>query len=363
MNLKLPFKKLSKFVNGIGKNRLLFFIFFSVFILILLIFVLDLFNVEAFSSFNEKFMFSLTWKGRMFYFVFLMLFLFESKLSWGTLLQNQKVFKKRFRFPLLVVFVIIAFVYVLAVNFLGFDKIVTNLGLALQVPYVNEAWPISIEYMVLGSLFTIIIWLAFGSIGLRSYSISLASFLGVGIVFLIDTAWPYGVLEPLELLAVPIAAFATSLLGFLGYGVRLSFPLVSPEYGSLPRIQVWNNGNSIFADVAWSCAGVHSLFFYVLLALIFFKRLSISRDRKVVYFLIGAALTYLINIFRITLYMLISLHYGHEAGWVFHNSYGELLFFGWMLVFFVTIIGIESGKIIRVIEVTKRKILKLKFKK
>lgn len=362
MKFELPVKKLSKIFNEIKKERLLFFILSSIFILILLILVLDFFDIEAFPSFNEKFMFDLTWKGRMFYFVFLMLFIFESKLSWSNLLQNQRAFKKRFRFPLLVVFVITAFVYILAVNFLGFDKIVTSLGQALQIPYVNEAWPMSIEYLVLGSLFTIMIWLVYGSIGLKNYSISLASFLGVGIVYLIDTAWPYGVLEPMELLALPTAAFATSLLGFLGYGVRLSFPLVSPEYGSLPRIQVWNNGNSIFADVAWSCAGVHSLFFYVLLALIFFKRLSISRDRKIIYFLIGAAGTYLINVFRIAFYLLISLHYGNESGRVFHDSYGELFFFAWMFTFFIIIVIIESGKIKRITEIIQKKIPKFRFK-
>ncbi len=350
-------KWMSKMLIEIKKGRLHLFILSSIFITIILILFLDFFNIEAFPSFNQKFMFDLTWKGRMFYPIFLALLLFESKLGWNVILQNQRAFQNRFRIILICFFVVIPFVYVLGVNFFGFDKMITNLGQALQIRDVNEPWPISVEYLILASLFIIIIWLTYGFVGLKSFSISLSFFVGVGIVYLVDTTWPIGTLELMELLAVPTAACATVLLDLLGYRVSLRFPFVSTqEYGSLPRIQVWNGGNSAIADVAWACAGVHSLFFYTIIILIFFRRLSAPRERKIIYFLIGAAGTYFINILRIASYLIISVHYGSQVAWVFHNSYGELYFFAWMLSYFVIIAAIQSGKIKNVAGVIRKKL-------
>ncbi len=339
-------KWMSKMLIEIKKGRLHLFILSSIFISIILILFLDFFNIEAFPSFNQKFMFDLTWKGRMFYLIFLVLLLFESRLGWNVILQNQRAFQNRFRIILMCIFAVIPFVYVLSVNFFGFDGMITNLGQALQIRDVNDHWPISVEYLILASLFIIIIWLTYGFVGLKSFSISLSFFVGVGIIYLVDTIWPFGTLELMELLAVPTAACATVLLDLLGYRVSLRFPFVSTqEYGSLPRIQVWNGGNSAIADIAWVCAGVHSLFFYTIIILIFFRRLSAPRERKIIYFLVGAAGTYFINILRIASYLIISVHYGSQVGWVFHNSYGELYFFAWMLSYFVIIAAIQSGKI------------------
>ena len=348
---------MSKMLTEIKKGRLHLFMLSSFFIPILLILFLDFFNIEAFPSFNQKFMFDLTWKGRMFYLIFMVLLLFESRLGWDVILQNQRAFQNRFRVLLLCIFAVIPLVYVLGVNFLGFDKMITNLGQALHIRDLNEPWPISVEYLILASLFVFTTWLAYGLVGLKSLSISLALFAGVGFVYLVDTIWPLGTLEPMELLAVPTAACATALLDFLGYGVRLIFPVVSsPEYGSLPRIQVWQGGKHASADVAWSCAGVHSLFFYTIIILIFFKKLEIQRETKIIYFLIGAAGTYLINIFRIASYFIISVHYGSSVGWIFHNSYGELYFFAWMLSYFVIIAAIQSGKIRRFTEALRKRL-------
>jgi hypothetical protein len=44
---------------------------------------------------------------------------------------------------------------------------------------------------------------------------------------------------------------------------------------------------------------------------------------KIIFFLIGAAGTYLTNSFRISLFFKISIHCGEKAGNAFHNSYLE----------------------------------------
>jgi len=351
--IKQAFRKLSEIKKG--RLHLLLLSFF--FIPILLILFLDFFDIEAFGSFNYKFMFDLSWKGRMFYLFFMWLFLLESILNWEVIIEKQHRFQNRSRVLLMCIFAAVPSVYILGVNFLGWDQMILDLGQALHIRDIYEPWPLSVEYLVLISFFIFATWLAYGLVGLKSFSISLSLLAGIGIVFLVDTVWPYGTLGPLELLAVPTAACATVLLNLLGYTVKLTYPFVSsPEYGSLPRIQVWKGGEYTSADVAWPCAGVHSLLLYTLITLMFFKKSTMQRERKIIFFLIGAAGTYLTNIFRIASYFIISIHYGSSVGWVFHNSYGELYFIAWMLLYFIIIVAIQSGKIKRFTQAFRKRL-------
>ena len=227
---------------------------------------------------------------------------------------------------------------------------ILDLGQTLHIrpDFIND-WTLSFEYLIFISFFIFATWLAYGLAGLKSFSISLSLLVGIGVIYLVDTIWPFGTLKPMQLLAVPTAACATALLDLLGYNIGLPYPssASSPEYGSLPRIIVREGGKIARADVAWPCAGVHSLLLFTLITLVFFKKTTIQRERKIIFFLIGAVGTYLTNIFRIASYFTISIHYGSEAGLVFHNSYGELYFIAWMLLYFIIIVAIQSGKINR----------------
>jgi len=359
--IKRAFRKLSE----IKKVRLHLLLLSSVFIPILLILFLDFSNIEAFASFNQKFMFDLTWKGRMFYLFFAWLFLLESILDWEAITEKQHTFQNRFRILLLCIFAAVPTIYVLSVNFLGLNQTILNFGQALQIRSgnsINEYWPLSFEYLVLVSFFILATWLAYGLDGLKSFSISLSLFAGIGVMYLVDTIWPFGTLKPMELLAVPTAAFATALLDFLGYNVTLTYPVSSPEYGSMP-LMIVRKGGKIAGPVGigWPCAGVHSLLLFTLITLVFFKKTTIQRDRKIVFFLIGAAGTYLTNIFRVASYFTITLHYGTEAGNVFHDSYGELYFIAWMFLYFIIIIIIQSGKINRFAQAFRKRLKRPEF--
>jgi len=354
--IKQAFGKLSE----IKKVRLHLLLLCLFFIPILLVLFLDFFNIEAFSSFNQKFMFDLTWKGRMFYLFFMWLLLLESMLDWEVIVEKQRTFQNRFRVLLTCIFAAVPTIYILSVNFFGLNKTILNLGQALQIrpgDGINEHWPLSVEYLILVSFFIFATWLAYGLGGLKSFSISMSLLAGMGVMYLVDTIWPFGTFKPMQLLAVPTAACATALLDLLGYTVRLTYPFVSaPEYGSLPRIQVWKGGKYAYADIGWPCAGVHSLLLFTLITLVFFKKTTIQRERKIVFFLIGAAGTYLTNIFRIASYLTISIHYGREAANVFHDSYGELYFIAWMLLYFMIIIVVQSGKINRFAQALRKRL-------
>ena len=358
-HIKLAFRKLSE----IKKGRLHLLLLSSFFIPILLILFLDFFNIEAFASFNQTFMFDLTWKGRMFYLFFMWLILLESTLDWEVIIKKQYRFQNRFRVLLVCIFVAVPSVYVLSVNFLGFDQMILNLGQVLRIrpEFIND-WTLSIEYLILISFFIFAVWLSYGLAGLKSFSISLSLLAGIGVIYLVDTIWPFGTFEPMQLLAVPTAACATALLDILGYNVGLSYSssASSPEYGSLPLMTVRAGGETVRASVAWPCAGVHSLLLFTLITLVFFKKTAMPRERKMVFFLVGAAGTYLTNIFRIASYFIISIHYGEDAGKVFHASYGELYFIAWMLLYLTIIVVIQSGKINRFTQAFRKKLKMLR---
>jgi len=329
---------------------------------ILLILFIDFFDIEVFFPFNQKFMFDLTWKGRMFYLFFMWLLLLESILDWKVIVEKQHRFQNRSRVLLMCIFAAVPSVYILGVNFLGWDQMILDLGQALHIRDIYEPWPLSVEYLVLISFFIFATWLAYGLVGLKSFSISLSFLAGIGIVYLVDTVWPYGTLGPLELLAVPTAACATVLLEFLGYNVTLTYPVSSPEYGSLPLMIVRTGGETAGASIAWPCAGVHSLLLFTLITLVFFKKTTMQRERKIIFFLMGAAGTYLTNILRIASFFTISIHYGSEAGIIFHNSYGELYFIAWMLIYFAIIVAIQSGKINRLTRAFRKRLKAFGFR-
>ncbi len=343
--IKQAFSKLSE----IRRARFHLLLLALYFLPILLILFLDFFDVEAFVPFNQKFMFDLTWKGRMFYLFFVWLLLLESLLDWQAIVEKQRAFQNRFRIFLTCVFAAVPLLYILSVNFFGQNQTILNLGQALQIrsEFINEAWPLSIEYLVLISFFICATLFAYGLFGLKSLSISLSLLAGIGIIYLVDTIWPYGTFKPMQLWAIPTAAFATGLLDILGYSVALTYPVSLPEYGSLPLMTVSAGGELVRASVAWPCAGVHSLLLFTLITLVFFKKTTMDKERKVIFFLVGAAGTYLSNVFRIATYFTISVHYGKEAGLIFHNSYGELYFVAWMLLYFIIVVAIQSGKITR----------------
>ncbi len=350
---KQVFTKLSEVRKGGLHLLLLIFFFTSIF----LVFFLDLLNIEAFASFNQKFMFDFTWKGRMFYLFFAWLLVLESVLDWENITKKHHAVHNRLRVIFACVFAAIPILYILSVNFLGLNQVILDLGHTLQInpDFINEHWPLSLEYLIFASFFILAAWLAEGLAGLKRESISLSLLSGISAIYMLDTIWPFGTFKPLQLLAVPTAAFATALLDLLGYNVDLRYPFSSPERGSLPVMTVGKGGLSVSRGIGWQCAGVHSLLLFVLITLVFFKKTTIQRERKTVFFLLGAAGTYLTNIFRIASFFIIAIHFGEETGNLFHDSYGELYFIAWMLLFFIIIITVESGKISRLIQVFRRK--------
>ena len=322
-----------------------------------LLMVLDYFNIESLTLFNERgFYFDYTWKGRLFLLFFLWLFVLESSLNLEKLSKKDAETKPRSPFKILAIFIcaIIPLIYVVGVNFLGLDQAILNLGDMIRGEYWREHstywylilegdWPITLEYFVFTFSFLATILLAYGKAGLKAFSISLALVAGISIAYLIDVMYPYGVFKPLQMLALPTAACAAALLDILGYRFTLSF---SPGVDAMPIIRTSTGGRSFSVGIAWPCAGVHSLFLYTLIILLLFKKSDISRFRKLVYFIGGAIGTYLVNILRIIVYFYILGNQGLDAAQTFHNVHAELLFVAWILLYILLIICIQKFRLV-----------------
>jgi exosortase/archaeosortase family protein len=309
-------------------------------------------NFESWPNkyFIQNFLFELTWKGRMFYLLFLWLLFIELIIDWKSLSEH----KPRNRYIILasLIFALIPTVYILAVNFLGLDLTILQIGRSIfgvragptddPSDFLFKDWPLTCEYIVFTVFFLMATILAYEKKGLKTWSISFALIGGIGIVYLIDTVIPFGIFKPLQEFALVTGASAAALFDLLGYSpVLLQFPppsqVIIPETGLLTYLKV----NSAEVQIGWACAGVQSLFLYLLIILVFFKRSNISAFRKSVYFTIGLFGTFFTNVLRVYSIIVIMLNYGGAAGWNFHNSYGEAYFLIWMSFYIVLIVCIQ----------------------
>ncbi len=328
---------------------------------ILALVFLDYFNMEGFNwgynaltdgfdpwrntYLNENFSFDVTWKGRLFYLVFLWFLVIEAAMDWDKIVDFQP--RNRRVIAISLVVALLPTFYVLATNFLGLDLELLKIGrYSLNIHSLNAdltpsdflhlGWPLSVEYLVFAVFFMSAILFAYHSRGLKVFSISFALVGGIGVAYLLDTIFPFGVFRPLQTLALPTAATTAALFDVLGYSVMMSFPVRLGE-SLLPGLTVAMGGKTASVSIAWACAGVHSLLLYMLIISVFFKKTNISAFRKLAYFIVGLFGTFFVNVLRVFSIIMIMLEHGSAAGMSFHNTYGELYSFIWIFLFLLLI--------------------------
>jgi len=159
----------------------------------------------------------------------------------------------------------------------------------------------------------------------------------VGALYTIDNIFPYGEFTPFQLMVPTTAILAATLLGFMGYDTTLT------SMGTMPRLTATNPDialRSATFDIAWPCAGIESLLIYSVIVLLFLKRTQIDRKGKIIYFLIGAVITYFINILRIVTIFLIGMNQGDFQ--IFHFYYGPLYSISWIISYPLIILAIQK---------------------
>ena len=307
--------------------------------------------------------FDVTWKGRMFYLFFAWFLLMETIIGWRQISAKRPKSRKLIAASLTCALVPTA--YVLATNFFGLDLPLMKLGNKIgiisvgpnNVPsdFLHLQWPLSVEYTVFFVFFLTAVILAYKGSGLKTFSISFALLGGIAVAYMLDTVYPFGVFRPLEDIALPVSASAAALFSILGYNVSMTYPVhLGPSL--LPGLMVSSTGRVADVSISWACAGVYSLLLYLLIILIFFKRVEISGFRKLLYFIIGLFGTFCSAVLRIYAIVMIDLNSGTSAGMVFHNTYGELFGFTWIFVFILLIVVIERFMLV---ERTREQIRKI----
>jgi thaumarchaeosortase len=294
---------------------------------ILLLFVLDP------NSFNY------TWKGRTLYLFFLWLLFLEIILDWEKLSQKNLASLKKPRIIVMGIMASIPIVYVIGVNFLGLDQMLIEIGKQILTFWHFSLdnlryWPLSLEYLVFTIFFTATIWLAYEVDGLKQFSISLCLLGTIGTIYMIDTFYPYGAFTPFQAFVPFTASSAAQVLNWMGY--KTSF--MPYQVQGTPVLYVSGSSGSVGFGIGWPCAGVQSLFIYTCVILLFLKKSAIPMIQKIIYFIIGAIDTYIVNILRIVSIYIIAINQDMRAAQVFHDYYGELYSITWIIAYLIIII-------------------------
>jgi thaumarchaeosortase len=277
------------------------------------------------------------WKGRTFQLFFIWLIALELILGWESL-QPSKTAKpfsaKTFAF---VMALLLPTVYVVISKHLGLNDAITEVSRQSGVATWNSM-ALSTEYLVFAVLFCTIVFLQFGKKGLKDFSVP-ALFLGtVGVLYTIDNVYPYGQFTPFQLLVPTTATLAASVLNLMGYQTSLT------SVANMPHLTATDPANPLRTatfDIAWPCAGIVGLLIFTVVALLFLKRMPINWKAKTAAFVVGAAVTYFINVLRITTFYPIGMDYGVNSEQVrmFHNYYGPLFSIAWIVAFPLLILG------------------------
>lgn len=350
---------------GINANTRNLIIPISFALPILILYVLDPFSFEY------------AWKGRTPLLLFLWLLLLELALGWKKLLSGS-VNWTRFRIVAVVVAAVAPTIYVISTFFLGLDQSIWELGRLLGATLLWH-WPISFEYFLFAVFFAASVWLMYKINGLKRFSISLFFLVATSFFYMADTFYPGGTILVLQAFAPLVASSAVYILNWLGYNAQLA------PYNYMGMPILLSQGLPPLA-IGWPCAGVHSLFIYTFVILLFLKdapfalrkeviRTTISKSlkfmagRKRINFLlerkiirsaivgtekfvvtllrmvpfyiivgIGAVGTFVVNVFRIVTICIIGINSGPEAMNLFHSYFGELFFITWIMVYPLTII-------------------------
>jgi thaumarchaeosortase len=277
------------------------------------------------------------WKGRTFQLFFIWLIFVEVLLNWESIQTIRETTLFSIKSLTYILVLILPATYVVVSNYFGLNVFITSFSKQMNIQWW-DSMALSIEYLIFTFLSGLIIYLSFGKNGLKKFSIPIV-FLGiVGTLYAIDNIFPYGEFTPFQLIVPTTAMIATQILSLLGYDTTLT------TMNNMPRLTAIDPNNPLRSatfDIAWPCAGIESLLIYSVIILLFLKRLPISWKRKTIYYMIGALITYLINILRIVTIFTIGMEQGDFQ--LFHFYYGPLYSISWIIFYPLIILAIQRS--------------------
>lgn len=313
---------------------------FSIIAPILVLYFFESYTFPNYSQYKNMSSFEMMWKGRTFYLFFLWLAFLEIILNWENLKSMISGNPNRVRTGMFIFALLLPTIYIVISSFYGLNVVILNWAskIGLVSPGFEYWVPLSIEYLVLAALFTLIITLQYGISGLKKVLISPFLLGSVGIIYMIDNVYPYGRFTPFQMFVPTTATLAANLLTFLGYRV-----IWLGTANGMPTFMIENSlgkYSSAFG-IGWPCSGIESLVIYTVVILLFLRNMVIPLKHKIIYFTVGAIVTFFLNVLRIATIFLISVNTGGYTMDVqrFHDFYGQLYSLTWIVCYPLIIVG------------------------
>lgn len=160
---------------------------------------------------------------------------------------------------------------------------------------------------------------------------------GSAIILSLDAFFPYDTLGPLQYVVPYMLQINTWFINTFGFGeafARENLLLLQGQHGSM-ALQVF-----------WPSAGVHSMVIYSLVMMAFLLKMDIEPKRKLMYFVIGATGTIIVNMIRIFSLSLFALLISTNAAEFeeFHSIAGEIMFLPWLAAYLFLVMHIEGKR-------------------
>jgi len=281
--------------------------------------------------------FDRTFNGRAYYLFFVWLVLLGFMINWdkyGSKTSNMPS-KNTIAFG---VALTLPTVYVIVSNFFGLNAAISEtfrvsgvISPSLQdyVARLNFI-PLAMEFLVFAALFAVVVLCAYGLKGLADFALPTAMLVAVGALSMINLLSP--LFPPFQIIVPVTAALSQGVLSLMGYTTVL---YSGQDFA--PSLIAGNSAGTFGAKIVWPCAGIDSLIIYAVVILLFLHKAYIPRWQKIVYFIVGAVVTYFINVLRIVTLFVIGVNKGDV--WGFHDYWGQLFSTTWIVSYMLLIIG------------------------
>jgi len=233
--------------------------------------------------------------------------------------------------------------YFVAVYALKLHDLIGQMGQAWKIPEIHS-WVWLWDYLAFAGFLCAVLGVLFGAKSIKQTPTPVVYTVGSGLILLLDSFFPYGSIGFLAGMVPFITNLVVFLLGASGVHVmKEPFEPVQPPAVFLSGNFLWMRGlpGSIVLQINWPCVGVFSMLIYILITAILMIKLEAPRRRKLIYFVIGAVGTFLINVLRIFLIAYYVAFISIDLK-IFHQSIGEILFLAWVVTFLFAVVKVES---------------------
>ena len=290
---------------------------------IALLFILN--PADPYLQVNAQASFQLMWKGRTFQLFFVWLIALEFILSWDVF--KPKISKQNpAKLVGFGVALLLPTIYVISEYYFGLNGAIASWSQQSGVAFY-DTMPLSVEYLVFSVLFCSIVLFYFGKKGLAGLALPGLFAALVGVIYTIDNVFPNGEFTPFQILVPTTATLAAKTLNWLGCVTSMS------TVNGMPTLQATGPLGTAKFSIAWPCAGIESFLIFTAVVLVFLQQMHISWKAKAGYFVVGAVVTYFINVLRIVTIFNIGMQYGVNSSQVqmFHFYYGPLYSITWIV--------------------------------